>query len=67
VNFENVPLTNITVSVSSQVTGGTASKITCTGLTPTPADATANAFDDTSETVLDLVPGTYACTIVVDP
>jgi hypothetical protein len=67
VNFENVPLTNITVSVSSQVTGGTASKITCTGLTPTPADATPNAFDDTSETVLDLVPGTYACTIVVDP
>lgn len=67
VNFENVPLTNITVSVSSQVTGGTNSKITCTGLTPTPADATPNAFDDTSETVVDLVPGTYSCTIVVDP
>jgi hypothetical protein len=65
--FDNTPLTNLTVSVSSQVAGGTASKITCTGLTPTPADATPNAFDDTSETVNDLVPGTYTCTVVIDP
>jgi uncharacterized surface anchored protein len=65
--FENVPLTDITVSVHSQVAGGTKSKITCTSLTPTPADATPNAFDDTSETVDDLDPGTYTCTVVVDP
>jgi hypothetical protein len=66
-NFENTPLTNLTVSVSSQVAGGTASKITCTGLTPTPADTTPTAFDDTSETVNNLVPGTYTCTVVIDP
>jgi hypothetical protein len=67
VKFTNTPLTDLTVSVSSQITGGTNSKITCTGLTPTPADATPNAFDDTSETVKDLAPGTYSCTVVIDP
>ena len=61
-SFVNTPLTNLTVSVNSQVTGGTASKITCTGLTPTPADSTPNAYDDTSETVNNLVPGLYTCT-----
>ena len=65
--FDNAPLTDITVSVNSQVAGGTASSIICTGLTPTPADATSGAFDDTSETYKDLVEGTYTCTIVVDP
>ncbi|HEV8280500.1 MAG TPA: SpaA isopeptide-forming pilin-related protein [Candidatus Limnocylindrales bacterium] len=65
--FTNAPLTDITVSVNSQVAGGTGSKITCTGLTPTPSDATPTAFDDTSETVKDLVEGTYTCTIVIDP
>lgn len=67
VTFINIPLTDLTVSVNSQVAGGTNSKITCTGLTPTPADATPNAFDDISETVKDLEPGTYTCTVVIDP
>jgi hypothetical protein len=66
-DFHNTPLTNLTVSVTSQVTGGTASKITCTGLTPDPADGTPDAFDDTSETVKNLEPGTYTCTVVIDP
>jgi hypothetical protein len=65
--FSNTPLTDLTVSVNSQVTGGTNSKITCTGLTPNPADSTPNDFDDTSETVEDLQPGTYTCTVVIDP
>jgi uncharacterized surface anchored protein len=67
VNFENKPLTDITVSVNSQVTGGTISSITCGTLVPDGGDATPNAFDDTSETYSDLVEGTYTCTIVVDP
>jgi hypothetical protein len=75
VSFENVPLTNITVSAQSQVGSSTAatsddataSKITCTNQAPTPPDATPNDFDDTSETVVDLAPGTYTCTVVVDP
>jgi len=67
VTFHNTPLTDLTVSVNSQVTGGTNSKITCTGLTPTPADGSPSAFDDTSETVEDLEPGTYTCEVVIDP
>jgi hypothetical protein len=67
VSFLNVPLTDITVSVNSQVTGGTASKIDCTGLATNPPDGTPTAFDDTSETFEDLDPGTYTCTVVVDP
>jgi Prealbumin-like fold domain len=67
VSFSNTPLSNITVSFESQVPGGTASKISCTGLTADPADATPNVFDDVSETFKDLEPGTYSCTVVVDP
>ncbi|MBA2767620.1 MAG: prealbumin-like fold domain-containing protein [Sporichthyaceae bacterium] len=67
VRFDNMPLTDLTVSVSSQVVGGTNSKITCTNLTPTPPDPTPTAFDDLSETVKDLVPGTYTCIVVIDP
>jgi len=66
--FDNAPLTDIIISVSqggaSPVTTG--SNISCTGLTPTPADATS-ANDDTSETYKDNVPGTYTCTVVIDP
>jgi uncharacterized surface anchored protein len=67
VSFSNTPLSNITVSFESQVPGGTASRISCTGLTADPADATPNVFDDVSETFKDLEPGTYSCTVVVDP
>jgi uncharacterized surface anchored protein len=67
VTFHNTPLSNITVSFESQVSGGTASQISCTGLTATPPDGTPNAFDDTSESFKDLEPGTYTCTVVIDP
>ncbi|SRR6266511_1458851 len=67
VSFHNTPLSNITVSFQSQVNGGTASQISCTGLTATPPDGSPSAFDDTSETFQDLEPGTYTCTVVVDP
>jgi hypothetical protein len=67
VAFHNMPLSNITVSFESQVPGGTAATIDCTGLTATPPDETATAFNDISETFKDLEPGTYTCTVVVDP
>jgi hypothetical protein len=67
VSFSNTPLSNITVSFASQVEGGTAATIECDGLTADPADATPNAFDDLSEVFKDLEPGTYRCTVVVDP
>ena len=41
---------------------------TVTETTPAdPADATPNDFDDVSETFKNLQPGTYTCTVVIDP
>jgi hypothetical protein len=71
VTFKNLPLTDLTVLVSPQIAGGTNSKITCvegsTTLVPDPADGTPTLFDDTSETVKNLKPGTFVCTVVIDP
>jgi Prealbumin-like fold domain len=62
-SFQNTPLTNITVSVDSQIPGGTASTIDCT-LASAATDPTTG---DGSLTLSNLVPGTYSCTVVVDP
>jgi hypothetical protein len=62
VTFVNTPLTDITVSVNSQIPGGTSSVITCG-----PATVTTPASGDGSLTRTDLPPGLYTCTILVDP
>jgi hypothetical protein len=62
VSFENTPLTNITVSVDSQVDGGTSSTIDCVV-----ASGSTGANGDGSVTASDLEPGTYTCTVVIDP
>jgi Prealbumin-like fold domain len=70
VNFSNMPLTDITVSVNSQVDGGTGSTIDCSpavaGIDKTVPAATPDNGDG-SYTKANLEPGTYTCTIVVDP
>ena len=67
VEFLNTPLTNITVSVDSQIPGGTASTIDCDVAADPPFDKTTDATGDGSFTMNDLEPGTYVCTVVVDP
>jgi hypothetical protein len=62
--FRNTPLTNVTVSVDSLVVGGTASTIQCTGMAQPVATGVGG---DGSVTLTNQVPGTYTCTIVVDP
>jgi hypothetical protein len=62
VSFTNTPLTDIFVSVDSQVDGGTSSTIDCVL-----DSAVTGADGDGSLTLPDLEPGTYTCTIVVDP
>jgi hypothetical protein len=67
VSFHNTPLTNVTVTVDSQVDGGTASTIDCG-----PAGSTATGpSGDGSLDVDDLEPtapdATVVCTITVDP
>jgi Prealbumin-like fold domain len=64
VSFHNTPLTNITVTVDSQVAGGTSSTIDCDPVTP---GSDAGPGDDISHSLNDREPGTYTCTVVVDP
>jgi hypothetical protein len=66
--FHNIPLTNITTSVASQVDGGTSSTITCADSSNnTVASGATDSHGNGSATAPNLVPGTYTCTVVVDP
>src|SRR5215217_2043354 len=68
VTFHNTPLTDLSVSVNSQVDGGTASTIDCKGAASVPfASGATCANGDGSASASYLEPGTYTCTIVVDP
>lgn len=67
VAFGNTPLTDLSVSVNSQIDGGTASTIVCTGPSGTVASGSTGANGDGSASALNLPPGTYTCTVVIDP
>ncbi|MEV1131484.1 prealbumin-like fold domain-containing protein [Agromyces sp. NPDC049794] len=67
VTFTNMPLTNITVSVDSQIPGGTASTIDCDAAADPPFEATTGTGGDGSLTKSNLLPGTYTCVIIIDP
>lgn len=71
VTFHNTPLTNVTVSVDSQVGGGTASTIVCTDSEGNDYPASTGPDGDGSLTVNDLLPTdptvTLTCEITVDP
>jgi prealbumin domain-containing protein len=62
VSFQNIPLTDFTVSVNSQIDGGTASTITCDT-----SSASTGPNGDGSLTVSNKEPGIYTCTINIDP
>lgn len=68
----DTPLTNIVATATSQVAGGTASRVTCVnsasvniGNSPQPSASTFS--DPASVTATGVRPGTYTCTIIVDP
>jgi hypothetical protein len=74
VSFSNTPKTDITVTVNSQVDGGTSSTINCARTVPAPPNPPAvtwsgstGANGDGTVTQTDLLPGTYQCTVVIDP
>jgi hypothetical protein len=73
VSFSNTPLTNVTVSVDSQVIGGTASTMQCTdsegNVSNGSTDATTGDGDLTVEDLLPTAPTpvTLTCTVTVDP
>jgi hypothetical protein len=64
VSFHNTPLTDLSVTVNSQVDGGTASTVSCT---PDGPSGSTNANGDGTFSDTNLEPGTYTCTVVIDP
>jgi hypothetical protein len=67
ISFHNTPLTDVTISINSQVDGGTASTVTCTN-TPLPSlSITTGANGDGTGTATGLRPQTFTCTILIDP
>lgn len=67
VSFGNTPLTNLSVSVDSQIDGGTASTMVCTGPDGQVASGSTTANGDGSVSASNLKPGIYTCTIDIDP
>jgi hypothetical protein len=66
--FNDTPLTDVLVKADSQVAGGTQSQITCVdennaGI----GDSPSGNVEHAQVSAPDLSPGTYTCTIVVDP
>jgi hypothetical protein len=61
-SFVNTPLSKITVSFDSKVDGATTATIQCTG-----EGSPANLPEGTPKVLDDLAPGSYQCTVVVDP
>jgi hypothetical protein len=64
VSFHNTPLTDLTVSINSQVDGGTASTVSCTNGGPS---GSTGANGDGTFSATNLAPNTYVCTVVIDP
>jgi uncharacterized surface anchored protein len=68
--FNDTPLTNLTVNAQAQSSGATNSTITCVD-SSTPANNIGNSpqgpTDPAKVTANDLKPGTYTCTVVIDP
>jgi hypothetical protein len=68
VTFHNTPLTNLSVAVDSQIDGGTASTMVCKDANGnTIASGNTGTTGDGSTSASDLQPGTYTCTVVIDP
>ncbi|HJU50999.1 MAG TPA: SpaA isopeptide-forming pilin-related protein [Acidimicrobiia bacterium] len=70
VAFANMPLTDLLVQVESQVEGGTVSSISCVDDADDSSigsDGVPTLDDPVEVDADDLEPGTYVCTIVIDP
>jgi len=69
-SFSDTPLTDITATATSEAPGGTQSTITCTGTsddTVTVLNTSDGPKEAASVSANGLHPGTYTCTIVIDP
>lgn len=67
-SFTDAPLTDLSISVTSQRAGATKSSISCTGSNNTIARVPASGVTDpASLSATGLKPDTLTCTIVIDP
>jgi hypothetical protein len=68
IGFTDTPLTDITASATSEVPGGTQTKITCIDSNSANVGNSPQGYVESPEvTANGLAPGTYTCTIIVDP
>jgi Prealbumin-like fold domain len=73
VSFHNTPLTDLTITATSEVSGGTQSSIRCTtgahgGFPGTDiGNSPVGPTDPANVTANGLEPGTYTCEVVIDP
>lgn len=67
VDVENIPLTDVSIDVTAQVPGATNSTIVCVDEEDQEVGSSGAAADPASLDIMDLEPGTYTCTIVIDP
>ena len=66
--FHNTPLTDLKVTATSELAGATNSTITCVNTVGgTTLNKTTGPADPAAQTDNGLVPGTYTCTVVIDP
>lgn len=67
VTFTNMPLTDLTVMVNSQIDGGTFSTVDCEPSSTDPDLPKTSGNGDGTVTLQNLLPATYTCTVVIDP
>jgi hypothetical protein len=67
VSFTDSPLTDISASATSEVPGATNSTITCKDANGNTVANSGALTDPASVSKTGLTPGTYTCTIVIDP
>jgi len=65
--FKDTPLTDISVEAKSQVAGGTKSTISCKDAANNSVGTGGSLAEDSTLSGTNLKPGTYTCTIVIDP
>ena len=66
-SFDDTPLTDIAASAHSEAPGGTSSTVTCVDESNAGVGNSPQSGGDPAVAATGLAPGTYTCTIVVDP
>ena len=67
-SFDDTPLTDLSVESKSQASGGTKSQITCLdSASKNVGDSPSGNVEDAKVSAPNLEPGTYVCTVVIDP